>query len=165
VTGVAPIVAPWLAAILAAGAIVLAIAALTARSLFVMSIALSGVAGLAAGVLLALGAGDGALNLVLVGAGLAPIILLAGVLLSARAAKAQQRGVLWLCLAAVALAVAAVAAIAPELLNASTIARPANAPSSVWLAVLIATVATAVAALLGYDERGVLESRRPRIEP
>ena len=115
---VAATAGPWLAVMLTASAVVLAISVLSARSLFVMSVALGATAALAASALLALGGGDGALNLVLAGAGLAPILLLASVLLSARAAKAQHRGVLWLSLAAVGLAIAAVAAIAPEVLSA-----------------------------------------------
>ena len=153
-------VAPWLAVLLTAGAMAIAIAVLSARSLFVMSIALSAMAGLAAGSLLALGGGDGALTLVLAGAGLAPILLLAGVLLSARAAKAQQHGVLWLCVGAVVLAMAGVIAIAPEVLRAPALAPRADASVSVWLAGLMACVATAAVALLGYDERGALQPGR-----
>lgn len=155
---VAATLGPWLAVMLTASAVVLAISVLSARSLFVMSVALGATTALAAGALLALGGGDGALNLVLAGTGLMPIILLAAVLLSARAAKAQHRGVLWLCLGAVALAIAAVASIAPDVLSARTALRQFAEPASgVWLAVLMFVVTVGAVALLGYDERGALE--------
>lgn len=159
------VVAPWLAVMLTMAAIVLAVAALSARSLFVMSVALSATAGLSAGALLALNGEDSALNLVVAGAALAPVILLAGVLLSARAAKAQHRGVLWVSMAAIVLAVAAVGAVAPELSRASAPLRHVDASANIWLAALMVVAATAAAALLGYDERGVLEPGRPGIEP
>lgn len=162
---IALVVAPWLAVMLTAGAVAMAVAVLSARSLFVMSMALSATAGLTAGALLALYGGDAALSLVLAGSALAPIILLACVLLSARAAKAQQRGVLWISLGAVALAVAAVSAIAPEMLRAETPVRHLDQSANIWLAALMVTVATAVVALLGYDERGVLEPGRSGQEP
>lgn len=159
-SAVAATVGPWLAVMLTASAVVLAISVLSARSLFVMSISFGATAALGAGALLALGGGDGALNLVLAGAGLAPIILLAGVLLSARAAKAQHRGVLWLSLAAVALAIAAVASIAPELMNARAALRQFAEPTSgVWLAALMFVATIGAVALLGYDERGALEQQ------
>lgn len=149
----------WLAGVLALGAGVLAVAALRARSLFVTAACLAGVVALAAAAALLLGGGDGAVAMAAFGVALAPVIVMAGVLLSARTAK-TTRGGLWISAVAVVAGVAAAVAIAPEL-GAGPTAAPSSAPISLWLGVLMFVAATACVAVLGYGERGVLQRPEP----
>jgi hypothetical protein len=150
-------VGPWLAAGLVFIAIALAIAVVNARSLFVMSVGIAAVSAVSAAAVLALRGGDGALALGTFGVGLAPIILLAGVLLSARVTKAPARGVAVLSAIGVAGAVAVALYVAQDLPHARPQAIASGDAPSVWLAALLFVVAIGCAAMLGYGERGVLE--------
>ncbi|MCX7356588.1 MAG: hypothetical protein NT015_00325, partial [Alphaproteobacteria bacterium] len=100
---------PWLAAALLGVAIATAIGAMLARSLFVMCVhvTVTGVA-VAAAVLL-LRADDGGVALALFAAAWAPVLLLAAMLLSVRATKAQQQHRFpWVSLLCAAVAAAAI---------------------------------------------------------
>jgi hypothetical protein len=135
--------------VLALGA---AVAVLTARSLVSACVSLAALCACAAAAVLALGYGDAALALALLGVGVAPVMLLAGVLLSSRAVKPRRAP--WLSIAAAAAAGAAMLSAAPELDCAKEIAAPRE-PSAALAALVFVAVAAAVA-LLGYGERGVL---------
>jgi hypothetical protein len=150
----------WLAASFVFIAIAVAIAVVNSRSLFVMSVAIAATSALAAAAVLALRGGDGALAVAAFGVGLAPIILLAGVLLSARVTKAPARGVAMLSAIGVAGAVIVVLHVAQDLPNAHAQSTGSGDPPGIWLAALLFVVAIGCAALLGYGERGVLEPRR-----
>jgi hypothetical protein len=147
--------AAWLAVALALGVAVLAVAMLRARSLFITAAATAGMSAVAAGVLLLLGGGDGALTLAAFGVGVAPVVLLGAVLLSARTAKGSRRG--WIAHAiALAAAIGAAAMIAPEWASqARAVAAQESMP--LWLALLLFAVSVGCVAVLGYGERGVLE--------
>lgn len=154
-SGVGADIAAWLAVTLALGVAVLAVAMLRARSLFITAAATAGMSALAAGVLLLLGGGDGALTLAAFGVGVAPVALLGAVLLSARAAKGSRGA--WIAHAiALAAAIAAGVMVAPEWASEP---RAAAAQESIplWLALLLFAVAIGCVAVLGYGERGVLE--------
>jgi len=149
---------PWFALMLVALCAMLALGVLTARSLFAVSMRLAALSALATAALLALGYGDGALVLALVGAGVAPTLLMGGVLLSARAAKPRKRRP-WLSLAAVAACALAVLIAAPDLADAPRAVAGAG-PNALWLGALAFVAASACVALLGYGERGALEGAR-----
>jgi len=142
-----------LAGVLALGAGVMALAALRARSLFVTGACIGGVAALAAATLALLGGGDGAVALAALGVALAPVILLGGVLLSARTAK-TTRGGLWVNVLAVLAGIAAAIAIAPEL--GAPRAATSTAPLTLWLGLIVFVAAAACVAVAGYGERGAL---------
>jgi hypothetical protein len=147
---------PWFAVILIALASAAGLGVLTARSLFVVCARLAAMAALAAAALLALGYGDAALMLALLGASVAPVLVMAGVLLSARAAKPRVRGQPWLSFAAVVACVAAIVWSARDLAAAPR-AIAAGGEHGLWLGVLAFVAVAGCAALLGYGERGVLE--------
>lgn len=154
-SGAGASIAAWLAVALALGVAILAIAMLRARSLFITAAAAAGMSALAAGVLLLLGGGDGALTLAAFGVGVAPVVLLGAVLLSARAAKGSRGG--WIAHAlALAAAIGAGVMIAPEW-AAQPRAVTAQESMPLWLALLLFAVAIGCVAVLGYSERGVLE--------
>lgn len=156
----------WLALALVLGVVTAAVAAATARSLFVMVLALIAAAAMAACALLAHGMGDAALGLALLLGGVAPFLLLALLLLSARTAK-PLRSRPWLAiLAAIAAAGAILFALpdlgAPHPTPSELI--PPLAPNAIaaWTAPLVFVGALACFALLGFGERGVFErSREP----
>lgn len=147
---------PWAA--LAAIALTAAAAAsvLMARSLFSACVGLAAVCASGAGALLALGYGDGALTLALVGAGVAPVLLLAGVLLTARAARPRRGRFPWLSMTGALGAAAALMWVAPTLAPSEAIASPRGV--SIAFAALIFVAVAACVALLGYGERGILHS-------
>lgn len=152
---------PWLAAGLVFVAIATAIAVVNARSLFVMSVAVAATSAVAAAAVLALRGGDGALALAAFGVGLAPVILLAGVLLSARVTKTPARAVAVLSIVGITGAIAVVLLVAPELRDAQPRPIGGGDAADIWLAALLFVVAVGCAALLGYGERGVLEKSAP----
>jgi hypothetical protein len=130
-----------------------------------MCVSVAAMCAVGAAATLAFGYGVAGVALALFGAALAPVLLLAGVLLSARAAKPQARGAPWLTLACGAAAAGAILWPAPELAAA---ARPLSAIAgshTLWLAVLVFVAAAACAGLLGYGERGVLERRAGDRDP
>lgn len=136
-------------------AMVTALGALLARSLVSMTMFLAGAAVLGGGAVLALGAGDAALAWMLTGFCLAPVILLAVMLLSARVVKAR-RGMPAFTIAA---ALAAGAAILWATSDVGA-APPMTAPSgglAPWMTPLLFVGVAACVGLLGYGERGALQ--------
>lgn len=145
----------WLALLLACAVVASAIGAIVARSLFSMCMYLLAAGALAAAVVLLLGAGEGALALALFAAAWAPVLLLAAMLLSARAVKPMRRGRPWLSMGAATVSAGAILWPAAEL---GARAAPASEMSGLgfWLAPLIFATAAACLGLLGYGERGAL---------
>lgn len=144
-------------ALAAAGsALIVGVAALMARSLFAMCMYLAAFGALAACATLALGGGDAALAVALLAGALAPVFVLAAMVLSARAAKAR-RGVPWLSFAAAALSAAALFVVLPEIGDAPDVVAPAASGAAFWLAPVMLAAAAACAAMLGYGERGAFD--------
>jgi hypothetical protein len=146
-----------LALALTCGAVVVAIGALTARSLFALCMYVAAAAALAAGAALALGAGDAGLGLALFAAAWAPVLLLAAMLLSARTVKPTRRGAPWFSLVAACLAGAGVFFAVPDLGPAPIFAAPPGGGLGMWLAPALLAAAAACVGLLGYGERGALQ--------
>jgi hypothetical protein len=154
------LIAQTLAFAFALAAIAAALTALSVRSLFAMCMGLAGAGACAAIALLALGAGEGALAMALFGAALAPVLMLAGVLLSARTAKALKHGPIWFSAVAASAAGAAIVWAAPELAVAP--APPAlSGAAAPWLAALVFVAVLGVVALLGFGERGPFSGGEP----
>jgi hypothetical protein len=151
--------APWLAAALILLAAGIAATVLGARSLLSVAVSIAAVCGCAAGALLALGQGEGALGLALLGAGVAPVLLLAGVLLSGRAVQPKARGLPWLTIGAAGAAAAAMLWTAPMIEPTEAIAAPRGAAPLALTAVVFVAVAACVA-LVGYGERGFIGGSR-----
>jgi hypothetical protein len=151
------IAGPWVGLVLIAGAGVAAMSTLGARSLVGMGLALSAMAAMGAAALGVYG-GDGVIALAAFGVGLAPLLLMSGLLLSTRVAKTRAGGTMLMLIAAAGGAVM-VAIAAPELARAP--ATPSDGePIGLWIAALVFVTAITCAGLLGYGERGVL-GRRP----
>lgn len=148
-------VMPWMAAGAGMLALLAGFAVLTARSLFSASVGLAAVCACLAVALAALGHGAGALAMALFGAGLAPVLLLGGVLLTSRAARPRKRGAPWLSIATGAAAAVAILWAAPSL-GVTDAMAPARSDALLVVAVLVFVAIAACAALLGYGERGVL---------
>jgi hypothetical protein len=145
----------WLAAPLLLAALGAGIAVAMARSLFAMSMALAACAAFTATALALAGAGDAGLALALVGAAWAPLLLLAAMLLSARAVKTRKARRPWFSIAAAAamtLALVWVSA-APASIQAVIGAGARLGP---WPALLMLVAGAACVGLLGYGERGAL---------
>lgn len=150
------LVSQYVALALAVATLLVGFAALTARSLFVMCMYLAAAGALGAAAVLAIGAGDAALAVALFAAVWAPLLLLAGMLLSARAAKSVRRGLPWASLAAGAMAAGVVLVAAPELGQAPVSVAYAGGLGA-WLAPLLFVAAAVCVGLLGYGERGALQ--------
>lgn len=146
----------WAALAAIALTAVAAAGVLMARSLFSACVGLAAVCASGASALLALGYGDGALTLALGGAGVAPVLLLAGVLLTARAAKPRRGRFPWLSMAGALAAGAAMMWVAASLAPGEAIAPPGGV--SIAFAALVFVAVAACVALLGYGERGILHS-------
>lgn len=147
----------WLALGFTCAAFVIAIAALMARSLFAMCMYLATAGVLAAAAMLALGAGDAALAAALFVAAWAPLLLLAAMLLTARATKTKRRGRPWFSLAAAIAAASGVLAVLPELgAPAAPIAAAGAGAIGAWLAPLMFAGGAVCVGLLGFGERGAL---------
>jgi hypothetical protein len=114
----------------------------------------------AAVALVAVGAGEGALALALFGGALAPAMMLAAVLLSARNAKALKNGPIWLSAIAALVAGAAILWAAPELAAAPP-AQPLASAAAPWIAAVIFAATLGVVALLGFGERGPFSGPKP----
>lgn len=144
--GLLAIAAAWLAA--------------TARSLFAALMGLIAAGGFVAAALLCFGLGDAALAQALAGAGVAPAVLLAALLLSARAVKPAPRTRLILNAVAAVLVAAAIGWAAFSLPDRAALewSGPARraAPVSAMLAPLAMAAAMACLVLLGFGERGAL---------
>lgn len=145
------------ALLLLCAAFAAAFAALTARALFAMCMHLAAFGALITATLLALGEGDGALSAALVIGAWTPLLLLAGMLLSARAAKAINKGAPWPSLLAAVFAGGAILIAAPDIGPAPVAASAAPLGGiGFWLAPLLLVVGAACVGLLGYGERGAL---------
>jgi hypothetical protein len=147
----------WLALGFTCAAFVIAIAALMARSLFAMCMYLAAAGVLGAAAMLALGAGDAGLAAALFLAAWAPLLLLAAMLLTARATKAKRRSGPWFSLAAALVTAGGVLAVVPELGDAATPAAGGAGAIGAWLAPLLLVAAAACVGLLGFGERGALQ--------
>ncbi len=147
----------WLALAFLCATAVTAVAALMARSLVAMCMYLAAAGVLAAAAMLALGAGDGALTLALFLAAWAPLLLLAAMLLTARATRAKRRGWPWFSLSAAIAAAAGVLFAVPDLGGAAAPAAANPGAIGAWLAPLLLAAAAACVGMLGYGERGALQ--------
>lgn len=145
------------ALILMSAALACACGAATARSLFAMCMYLAAAAALTSATLLTLGAGAAALGVALFGVGLAPVMVLAALLLSARAVKPKRRGLAWITIAAAIAATGAMLWALPELSQARPAPMVPQFNLSALLAFVLFPAIAAVVALLGYGERGALE--------
>src|SRR5688572_19457257 len=154
----------WVALVLTFGVIASALGAAMARSLYTLCMHIAAAGALAAAALLAHGAGDAALTQVLFGAGVAPFLLLAVLLLSTRAAKPMRRGRPWLTIAAAGVAASAILWAIPDLGAPAPvrIALAPDAPIAPWLAPLILVAGAACVALIGFGERGALARLMPQ---
>jgi hypothetical protein len=148
--------APWLALTLMAGVAACAFAAATARSLVAMCLSLWSAAALAAAALLTMGQSNAALAMALVAACLAPVLLFATLLLSARVVKANKRRMPLITAASAVAVIGAIVWLSPSLPAAQS--AGAQDVSALFFAapLLLAAVAAAVG-LLGFGERGALE--------
>jgi hypothetical protein len=146
----------WLALALMAAAIAAACGAAMSRSLFSVVMFVAVASALASAALLALSAAQAALDAALLGVGLAPMVLLAALLLSTRTTKSRRAGRPWLTLVAACAAGAAMLAAAPEFEASAPVAGPAGSVT-LWLAQLAAVAVFACVGLLGFGERGALE--------
>jgi len=140
---------------LALAAVVCALRALTARSMFTVSMSVAACGAACAGALLALGAENAAIGAALLGAGFAPLLLLAGTLLSAPTVRATRKGPPWLALCA---AIAPVGVLVWS--SFSLASRPSvlgvSADLAPWLMLLAFAGVLCPIGLLGFGERGVL---------
>lgn len=150
--------AQWVGLILIAFAVVSALGALAARSAFAMIMYLSVTAALSAVAMAAMGAGDAALGVALVGVALAPFLLMGAVLLSARASK--RSAFPWLSAALGLAALLPIGWALSDLRGAPSPADHGAGLSGLWPALIVFVAAAACVGLLGYGERGVMQ-RRP----
>lgn len=149
----------WLGAGFVALALVAAAGVVTARTHFASCVHLAVISIFAALALLCFGAGDAALAAALVGVGVAPVVLLGGILLSAPAIRAKPRTTPWLsAVAAAATGLALLWSTQDAAPLQVTLAPPVGL--GVWLAALVLVAGFACAGLLGYGERGALEPIR-----
>lgn len=149
------------------GFIVFAVAAAAgvaaARTHFAICVFVAVMSVLVALALLCFGAGDAALAVALLGVGVAPVLLLGGVLLSTPAIRAKRRGAPWLV-------IFAVAATSVALIWATQDAMPPQTPLpaplgfGAWLAMLVLVAGFVCTGLLGYGERGALERKIGRLD-
>jgi len=149
-----------LATLFLLGALACALGAVTARALFAACMAVAATCACAAVAVLARGADDAALALAFFGVGLAPVLVLGVLLLSARAVKPRKGGPVLGVLVAALFVLGAVAWLAPELITPRP--APVVEPSAAfWLAPLVFVAAIGVIGLLGYGERGAFARLRP----
>jgi len=151
-----------LALALLVAALAAALAALTARALLAMSMHLAAAGALVSAALLSLGEADGALVTALMVAGLAPLLMLAAMLLSAPAAKAVRKGRPWLALLAGVFAAAMLGMAAPGLGTAAPVAAAQIGLAAFWLTPLLFVAAIACVGVLGFGERGALRGNQER---
>ncbi|MBL8538011.1 MAG: hypothetical protein JNM59_11465 [Hyphomonadaceae bacterium] len=142
---------------LAAGALGAGVAALLSRSLFATVSYLVVTAAQATSFMVLLESGQGATGVAVAAVVWAPLLLLSGVALSARATKGLHARWAWLG------ALVAFAATAPVALvvgrraaMSTTLSGVALGDVGFWLMLLSLVVGAAVLGLLGYGERGVL---------
>lgn len=150
-------VLPWFALGLLAAAIVAAFGAIAARSLFVTAMHLVAAGASVAAMVLVLGGGEGSLATALFAAAWAPVLLMAAMLLSARATRQARGRVPWLSMLGALVVAGAVwwplAELAPMSAQAE---RHAAVGLGFWIAPILLAAATACLGLLGYGERGAI---------
>lgn len=162
-TGALALEAAPLAAALACLALMIALAVsiVMTRALFAVAILFCAFGALASLAALVLGAPLAALALAALAAGLAPVLLLGAVLLSARTAKPRRRP------PAVATPLAVVGVVgltlwsARDLGAARAIAAPVESAPALWLAALALAAGLGAFALLAFGERGALGEDAP----
>ncbi len=133
-----------------------AVGALVARSLFALCLCLAAMCGSGAAAVLAFGYGDGATLLALFGVAFAPVVVMGGVLLSARSVNHRTDRAVWLSLLVAALTAVLLLWAGPELIAAPRRMVASNF-EPLWLVVISFVTAIACVGLLGHGERGVLE--------
>jgi hypothetical protein len=161
-TGAALTLLHWLGFGFILFAVAVAIGAAMARTHFATTVLVAVVAVLVALALLCFGAGEAALAVTLLGVGMAPVLLLGGILLSTPAIRGKRRPS-WLAMLAigatsVALIWATRDAAAPQ------IALTPPLGFGLWLALLVFVAALVCVGLLGYGERGALGAAPARPE-
>jgi hypothetical protein len=149
---------PWIAVTAILLTLAASAAVLRTRSLVSACLGVAALCACAAGALLALDHGEGALAVALFGVGVAPVLLLGGVLLSSRAVKPRGRALPWLSILAAVAAAAAMLWAAPTIDATQAIAPRSELPVALFAIVFVAVAACG--ALLGYGERGVLGAGR-----
>lgn len=147
----------WMAVSLALLAAFAGVAVLTARSLFAACVALAALCACAGAAVLALGYGEAALMTALVGAGLAPALLLGAVLLSAPTVQPRSRRWPWLSVVGASAVVLVVLFAAAGLQSGAPIAAPKQGGLAA-IALIVFAAAAATVGLLAYGERGLLHS-------
>lgn len=154
--------AEWVALALLIGALACAWAAAMARSLFAAVILFAAFATLCAAALTAVATPEIAIIAALFGLGVAPLLLLAALLLSARVAKPRPHGRPWAMLAATVIAGGVLGwslwGLAPTRAAVNGDSGPGVA---IWAAALMFAAAFTAVGLLGYGERGVLRRGGP----
>ncbi len=151
-------VANVLALALLFAAILTAVSALRAHSIVAAAVQLAATGALCAAATTLIG-GD-AMAVALVFAAIAPVLLLAAMLLTSPTARSGARTP-WLTFAAGAVAAGTII-LAADLGAAPPHAAPASSPfdaASFWIAPIIFLAAAACIALLGFGERGALRGR------
>lgn len=131
------------------------------RALFAMAMLFAAFGALAALAALALGAPLVALTLAAVAAGLAPVLLLGAVLLSARTAKPRRRPPAVATPLAAALAIGVALWGARDLGVARVSAAPLEGAPALWLAALAFAAGAGAFVLLAFGERGALGGEQP----
>lgn len=155
----APLAASVFVAVLIACAGAAALFALSTRALFAAVAACASMSALAAVACLLAGGGDAALALAAFGVGLAPVVLIGCVLLTARAAKPGRGRALWFGGGVAIAALALTAFFAPEFAEPARMARPDIGAPGLWLAGLVFVAIVGGVGLLGYGPRGILGQR------
>jgi NADH:ubiquinone oxidoreductase subunit 6 (subunit J) len=146
---------------LCALAIVPAVAAIAARTLFASIASLAAASAIIAAALFFAGAPLAGLVAALSFVALCPVVLLGAVLLTARSSKRGRSLTQWLGVLAASL-VAVVVMIGVDLGDLGD-ARPVNGDPSMlgWVGLVLFASAVGCVALLGFGEAGALEGREP----
>jgi hypothetical protein len=158
-TGFVQLAAPWMAVSAVILALIAAAAVFMARSLFTLAMSIAAFCACMAGGVAALGFGDASLALAVFGAAIAPVVLLGGMLLTARSVKPRKSALPWLSIVAALGAAAAMLWAIPTIDLSASITKAQGSSGADVVAVLFAACVGCIA-VLGYGERGVLESRK-----
>jgi len=153
--GLAAIVLLAFAFALIAGATMIALGAVAARSLFALTVNLAVVGALCAAALLAMGAGDVALALTLAMVGVLPFAFMGVLLLSSVSVKQRRRRWPWATIAGGSVVALLTLVALPDL--GPNPGAAVEAPITPWLALLVFPVGLACLGLVGFGERGVFE--------
>jgi hypothetical protein len=151
---------PWMAVSTAALLLLAVFAMLAARSLFAVAVGCAVLCACASAALAALGYDMASVAVALLG-GVAPILMLGGVLLSARAVKPRKRLSPMLSIAAGACAATAMLWGALRM-DPDVAIAPSRDGGLVAFAPLVFVAVVGCSALLGYGERGVIDAQPDR---